>query len=177
MAFFDRLYMHSYHRFWKKHLLERLQKKPKALTVMGQLNLGTAQLTIGENCCLGSNVSLFGTANGHIALADGVFLGDGVKIDSGECIKIGEKTIIAGGTFITDINHGMALGKVISEQPIDTQPTLIGKGVWIGANVVVLKGSIIHDGAVIGAGAVVNGEIPENAIAVGVPAKMIRYRK
>ena len=110
-------------------------------------------------------------------LSDGVFLGDGLKIDLGEDVEIGEKTIVAGGTLITDLNHGMALGTIIGDQPIETKPTLIGKGVWIGANVTILKGSIIHDGAIIGAGAVVKGEIPKNAIAVGVPAKVIEYRK
>jgi len=176
MAFFDRLFMHWYHKFWKKHLLLKLKTKPKKLTVLGQINLGTAELRFGENCCVGANVSLFGTSNGHIILSDGVFLGDGVKIDSGERIEIGEATMVAGGTFITDLNHGTEKGTPMRSQAIVTQPTLIGKDVWVGANVVILKGSVIHDGAIIGAGAVVHGEIPENAIAVGVPAKVIGYR-
>lgn len=52
----------------------------------------------------------------------------------------------------------------------------IGNDVFIGANVTVLDGVQIADGAVIGAGAVVVGDIPPYAVAVGVPAKVVKYR-
>ena len=54
--------------------------------------------------------------------------------------------------------------------------TIIGNDVFIGANVTVLDGVTIGDGAVIGAGAVVAHDIPPYAIAVGVPAKVVKYR-
>lgn len=54
--------------------------------------------------------------------------------------------------------------------------TNIGNDVFIGANVTVLDGISIGDGAVIGAGAVVVKDIPSYAIAVGVPAKVVKYR-
>lgn len=54
--------------------------------------------------------------------------------------------------------------------------TTIGNDVFIGANVTVLDGVTIGDGAVIGAGAVVTKDIPPYAIAVGVPAKVKKYR-
>jgi len=53
---------------------------------------------------------------------------------------------------------------------------VIGNDVWIGTNAVVLRGVNIGDGAVIGANAVVTKDIPPFAIAVGVPAKVIKYR-
>jgi len=53
---------------------------------------------------------------------------------------------------------------------------IIGNDVWIGSRVSVLPGVKIGDGAVIGAGAVVTKDIPPYAIAVGVPAKVIKYR-
>lgn len=53
---------------------------------------------------------------------------------------------------------------------------LIGNDVWIGANVVIKRRINIGDGAVIGAGAVVTKDIPNYAIAVGVPARVVRYR-
>ena len=57
------------------------------------------------------------------------------------------------------------------------EKVIIGSDVWLAANVTVLKGSKISDGAVIGAKSLVKGEIPENAIAVGIPAKVIKQRE
>jgi acetyltransferase-like isoleucine patch superfamily enzyme len=58
----------------------------------------------------------------------------------------------------------------------EAKQTVIGNDVFIGANVTVLDGVTIADGAVIGAGAVVVNDIPPYAIAVGVPAKVVKYR-
>ena len=55
-------------------------------------------------------------------------------------------------------------------------PSKVGNDVWIGRDVTILPSVTIGDGAVIGAGALVNSDIPPYAIAVGVPAKIIRYR-
>ena len=55
-------------------------------------------------------------------------------------------------------------------------PTNIGNDVFIGANVTVLDGVQIGNGAVIGAGAVVTKDIPPYGIAVGVPARVVKYR-
>jgi acetyltransferase-like isoleucine patch superfamily enzyme len=52
----------------------------------------------------------------------------------------------------------------------------IGNDVWIGHNATVLEGVTIGDGAVIGVGAVVTADIPPYAIAVGIPARVKRYR-
>ena len=58
----------------------------------------------------------------------------------------------------------------------EAKRTIIGNDVFIGANVTVLDGVKIADGAVVGAGAVVVRDIPPYAIAVGVPAKVVKYR-
>lgn len=75
-------------------------------------------------------------------------------------------------------NHSIALGMNISSQKWDESKTgiTIGDDVWIGANCVILPGVHIHNGAVIGAGSVVTKDIPANAIAVGNPAKVIKFR-
>lgn len=59
---------------------------------------------------------------------------------------------------------------------LDKKPSVIGNDVWCGANVVIMQGVNIGDGAVIGANAVVTHDIPDYAVAVGVPAKVIKFR-
>jgi len=66
----------------------------------------------------------------------------------------------------------LTVGNKIEEQ----KKIKIGHDVFIGANVTVLDGVSIGNGAVIGAGAVVVKDIPDYAIAVGVPAKVVKYR-
>ena len=70
--------------------------------------------------------------------------------------------------------NGVTLSE--SDKIEESKHTSIGNDVFIGANVTILDGVSIADGAVIGAGAVVTKDIPPYAIAVGVPARVIRYR-
>ncbi len=76
--------------------------------------------------------------------------------------------------YSTAKQNGISLA---SENKIEESiQTRIGNDVFIGANVTVLDGVKIGDGAVIGAGAVVTKDIPPYAIAVGVPAKVVKFR-
>ena len=62
------------------------------------------------------------------------------------------------------------------EDPVSCHQIIIGNDVWIGANATIMGGIRIGNGAVIGAGAVVAKNIPPYAIAVGNPARIIKYR-
>ena len=57
-----------------------------------------------------------------------------------------------------------------------SKEVILGSDVWVGANAVILPGIKVGNGVVIGAGAVVTNDIPDYAIVVGVPAKVIKYR-
>ena len=58
----------------------------------------------------------------------------------------------------------------------DTSATIIGNDVWVGYGATIMSGVKIGNGAVVGAKAVVAKDIPDYAIAVGNPAKVVRYR-
>ena len=53
-------------------------------------------------------------------------------------------------------------------------PITIGDNCWFGANVTVMPGVKIGSGCVIGAGSVVTKDIPDNSLAIGVPARVIK---
>lgn len=62
------------------------------------------------------------------------------------------------------------------DESLDNGDIVIDDDVWLGENVTIMSGVHIGKGAVIGTGAIVNKDIPPYAIAVGIPAKVIKYR-
>jgi acetyltransferase-like isoleucine patch superfamily enzyme len=92
-------------------------------------------------------------------------------------IEIGKNVEIAASCGFYPYNHGIEPGAVIMDQPLEsTGGIFIGDGAWLGYRVTVLQNVTIGAGAVIAAGSVVSRDIPANAIAAGVPAKVLRYR-
>jgi acetyltransferase-like isoleucine patch superfamily enzyme len=59
---------------------------------------------------------------------------------------------------------------------LETERAYVGNDVWIGANVIVMDGVRIGNGVVIGAGAVITKDVPDYAIIVGVPGKILKMR-
>lgn len=123
--------------------------------------------------------------NGNFQIYEGakIFVGDSASLDLGrgyinnnaglicfENIQIGNDVVISGNVIIIDTD-----GHVIKEHGFTkTKPIKIGNHVWIGLNSIILKGVKIGDGAIIAAGSVVNRDIPENTLAGGVPAKILK---
>lgn len=92
-------------------------------------------------------------------------------------IRIGRQVEIAPGCGFYNYDHGTAPGMLIMEQPLESKGGIsVGDGAWIGYGVTVLQGVTIGEGAVIAAGSVVVHDVPANAIAAGVPARVIKYR-
>lgn len=85
-------------------------------------------------------------------------------------ITIGKGVVISENVTIRDSDDHTLVG---SSKPM-TQPIVIGDHVWIGMNVTILKGVTIGKGAIIAAGAVVTQDIPDHALAGGVPASVLK---
>lgn len=108
-------------------------------------------------------------------------IGDNVHIVAHEYVKIGNNVLVASKVFISDTSHGIYNGvhqssptSTPNERDLKTSQVIIGDNVWIGENVVILPGSRIGNGSIVGANAVVQGEVVENTIVVGIPAKAIK---
>ena len=85
---------------------------------------------------------------------------------------------IGGQTSLLGFDHGMAdLTEPIFRQPMSSLGITVGDDVWIGSHVVVLDGVRIGSHAVVGAGSVVTRDVPEWAVVVGNPARVVRDRR
>lgn len=110
-----------------------------------------------------------------------LLIGNGVKISNttffAKCsIEVGERTYIGGGARIYDSDFHSIYPeyRLNGNTHILSAPVVIGKRVFIGSNVQILKGVIIGDDCVVGAGSVVTKSIPAGQIWGGNPAKFIK---
>jgi acetyltransferase-like isoleucine patch superfamily enzyme len=116
------------------------------------------------------------SAGQSIFLGERVFVGAETEFNIARSITIGDKCLIGAGSRFVDHDHGIEGGRDILGQPGKVAEIVIGRDVWIGANVVVLKGVHIGAGAVIAAGAVVTKAVPAGEIWGGVPARKLGQR-
>ena len=138
---------------------------------------GTANIGLGKRCRLGMDVELRTVDAGRIQIGADTRLNRGCTLTSYAQIRIDNFTIIGEFVSIRDANHGLKRDEPMRYQPHTCEPILIGRDVWIGRGSCILPGVTIGEGAVIGANSVVTGDIPDFAIAAGVPAKVIKMRQ
>ena len=99
---------------------------------------------------------------GKLTIGDQVFFNTNCTIVSHEKIDIGSGCLFGANVCVYDHDHKYGLDGVGNDYK--TSQVTIGKNCWIGANVVILRGTHIGDNSVIGAGAVVNGNIPAHSL-------------
>lgn len=107
----------------------------------------------------------------NIHVGKNVFINSGCHFQDQGGITIGDGALIGHNVVLATINHDFDPARRGNNHPA---PIVIGKHVWIGANATVTPGVAIGDGAIVAAGAVVTNDVPQNVIAGGVPAKIIR---
>ncbi|MFT5260758.1 MAG: acetyltransferase-like isoleucine patch superfamily enzyme [Saprospiraceae bacterium] len=133
---------------------------------------------IADKTLIGPNVRLR-SRSGTISIGESSNIGPDCHIGTASKLTIGKHCLFGGHCYIGGQMHSFDDTEIpITEQAmVPTQGVSIGDDVWLGAHVIVLDGINIGHGAVIGAGSIVTKDIPEYAVAVGAPAKVIRLRK
>lgn len=139
-------------------------------------------ITLGKGVALDRSVSLVcgGDYRGKgdkLIIHSGTYVNRFTIFDAHEHIEVGHDCMIGPHCYITDADHGKALGKSAKSQPMEKAAVVIEDEVWLGANVVVLPGVRIGKGAVVGAGSVVTRNVPSDAIVIGIPANILRMRE
>lgn len=148
--------------------------------------LGGENITIGDNfyCYWGQRIETYSQHNGVTFLPQ-IIIGNNVSFNP-DChiaainhIELHDGVLLASRVFITDHFHGDTTSESLKTPPqerlLSTKgAVIIKKNVWLGEGVAVMPGVTIGENAVIGANSVVTKDIPDNAVAAGVPARVIK---
>lgn len=150
-------------------------------------------LKIGRDCIIGGNF-IFESEEGDISVGNHTYIGGSTFI-SRKSINIGNNVTIAWGCTIydhdshsldyfkrrkdiddelKDIKSGVSFIKNKDWDCVNSKPIIIKDDVWIGMNVIILKGVTIGEGAIVGAGSVVTKDVPAWTVVAGNPAKVVK---
>ena len=144
------------------------------LDAKGTDNRGIA---IGHGVFVGRN-TILSCKNGDIVIDDHANLGFNCEIFSASRVRVGKSVLMAAYTYLVGGDHLYdRIDIPVLEQGRTARGIEVGDNVWLGTHVVVTDGSQIGRDAIVGAGAVVVGELPEFAIATGIPARVVRDRR
>ena len=139
------------------------------------------QISIGQNCTVEQHV--FFKYDGiwkpgpSIIIKDRVFIGANCEFNIKKGIEISNDCLIGSNCKFVDHDHGIDINQKMNAQQCPEAEIIIEDDVWLGANVVVLKGVRIGKGSIVGAGTILTKSVPSYEIWAGVPGKKIGERK
>lgn len=174
---------------WKSQR-KKLKKIGNDSNVLGLPYIqGYKYICIGDNFSAGKDVRLEAwdryekqKFSPRIIIGDNVTFTGRDYISCIDTVQIGNGCLFGRDVFIADNSHGdLSIEQMKirpQKRPLSSKgPVLIGENVWVGRQVTILSGVKIGNNAIIGANSIVNTDIPENALVVGSPAKVVRIIK
>ena len=154
---------------------------PYAINIKGE-----EYISIGENTQLGMSIQLTAWSRYNkteykptISIGDNCIIRDFAHITAINEIIIGNNLLTGTNVLITDNSHGYLSKESVDIPPnkrdlVSNGPVHIGNNVWLGNNVIILPNVTIGNGVIVGANSVVTKDIPDNCVAAGVPAKVVK---
>ena len=134
-------------------------EKYASLSILGKVSIfNGCRISVGEGATL--------------TIGNNTYVNESSRIMAVEKITIGDACAISWNVTIIDSDmHSIVINNIPKPH---TAPIFIGNKVWIGANVIILKGVTIGDNVVIAAGTLVNRNIPNNSLVMGNPMKVMK---
>ncbi len=119
----------------------------------------------------------------HLTIGKNVEINDYVHIAAVKSVTIGDNVLMASKIYISDCLHGSYAGDENDDNPnippneraLSAKEVIIKDNVWLGEFVTVLPGVTIGKGTIVGSNSVVSKCLPDYVIAVGIPAKPIKF--
>jgi acetyltransferase-like isoleucine patch superfamily enzyme len=135
-----------------------------------------ARVRLGRWCWIGHG-SKIRAHEGEVVIGAKTVIGQECTISSFQHVSIGRECIVADRVMLIDFDHGVVeVERPIRDQGIYKRDVRVGHNVWVGYGACFLRGAVVGDNAVIGTYTVVTRDVPANAVAAGVPVKVLRMR-
>lgn len=144
-------------------------------------SLRGTRIVIEDGVMIDSFVKIKPTGgNGDVIIGRNSYINSGCVLYSGNGIRIGQDVLIAANCTLAPVNHEYhSRHQTIKEQRFmeSRGGIIIEDDVWIGANSVILDGSILRKGCIVGANSLVIGELEAYSINVGSPVRKVGIRE
>jgi acetyltransferase-like isoleucine patch superfamily enzyme len=135
-----------------------------------------ATVRLGRWCWIGHGTKVR-AHEGVVEIGAKTVMGQECTISAFQHVSIGRECIIADRVMLIDFDHGVVeVERPIREQGIYKRDVRLGHNVWVGYGACFLRGATVGDNAVVGTLSVVTKDVPDNAVAAGTPARVLRMR-
>jgi len=149
-------------------------KRQPAYSILKDVEIGEGTVLHDQvnlyKCKIGRNCKI----DAYVYIEEKVVIGDNCKIKPFVFIPMGvtieDDVFIGPNVTFTNDKYPRAHGEW------NLLETIVKKGASIGANSIILPGLTVGERALIGAGSVITGDVPDNAVVAGNPARILRYR-
>jgi acetyltransferase-like isoleucine patch superfamily enzyme len=141
---------------------------------------GEQRIAIGSDVYVGAGSWLQSLAHEPgppvVEIGSGTSIAGGCVLSAAQSVRLEERVLVARNVYISDHIHAYEdVGHAVLDQGLARiVPVLVCSGAWLGENVVVCPGVTIGRGAVVGANSVVLQDVPDYALAVGAPARVVK---
>jgi acetyltransferase-like isoleucine patch superfamily enzyme len=134
-------------------------------------------IRLGDNVYVGHRTMLKGDTRGELVVGDGSWIDQDCFLHSAGSIRIGRDVGVGPRVSVLTSAHAeSAPPSPIIAAPLRFAAVEVGDGCDIGLGATLLPGTRLGAGVQVGAGAVVTGSVPDGAVVVGVPARILRHR-
>lgn len=146
------------------------------LVVLDAKGTSNRGIDVGRGVFLGRG-TILSCKDGDIAIGDHGNFGFHCEVFSGSSVTVGRHGLFAAQSYLVGGGHEFEReGLAVIDQPRSSRGIVLGDNVWLGTGAKVLDGVTIGSDVVVGANAVVTTDLPDGAIAAGVPARVLRQR-